>query len=272
MNVVIFNDKDNLDGSLKLLNKGYALGEKRFWDYKKYIPFFFEKLKELEGFKDKDLKLVKTFFYTGKYNSRLVNKIKIDCQNKIKEIEEMITKERNLLEEVNKNISDINLLNKIREHVSMVISVFQGKKEQLKNHAEKQKRNFYGQKALFKDLDNNPLIDLKTTPLKQADGIVYQKGVDGKIVTDLVNLAHTKSYDIAFILGGDTDLIEAIKLIKDNLSKIVVVASCFNNKDPSKSNISDVKEKCDYFMNIYDYSQELFDISERLKIKEFEKE
>jgi len=265
MKVIIFNDKDNLDGSLNLLNKQYPKGKRRFWDYKIYLPFLLQKLKELEGFKNEELELKKTFFYTGKYNSRLINKVIWNCREKIKSFEEIINKEKYLLEEIEKSNLNPTFSRKIKNHVNQIIEIFEDKKEKLLAQIEKQKRNFNGQKNFFKRLYQNPSIEVRTTPLKHADCEVYQKGVDGKIVADLVNLGHTNSYDIAFILGGDTDLIEAIKLVKDSLSKIVVVVACHDPKNPLNSNISDVKGECDYFMNLHDYSKELFEISESLR-------
>lgn len=157
---------------------------------------------------------------------------------------------------------------KIKDHVSFVKGFLEGKKKNIVDKIQKQLRNFKGQKKLFKKLDENPLIEIRTTPLKQADCEIYQKGVDGKLVTDLVHLAHTESYDIALVLGGDTDIIEAIKLVRDNLSKTVVIVACYDKQNPECTNVSDLKSKCDYFMNLHDYKDELFELFEELRKKE----
>jgi len=44
MKVIIFNDKQNFDGSLNFLNKSLLKGKKRFWNYEKYIPFLIDKV------------------------------------------------------------------------------------------------------------------------------------------------------------------------------------------------------------------------------------
>ena len=62
MKVIIFNDKDNFQGALKIINKELPEGAKRFWDYNRYIPFIFKKLQELDGFKETSLELVNTIF------------------------------------------------------------------------------------------------------------------------------------------------------------------------------------------------------------------
>jgi len=48
MNLIIFIDKNNFDGSLNLINKKYPKGQKRFWNIDKYIPFLLEKIKTFD--------------------------------------------------------------------------------------------------------------------------------------------------------------------------------------------------------------------------------
>jgi len=268
MNVIIFNDKDNFQGALKIINNGLPEGEKRFWDYNKYIPFIFKKLKEIDGLKDIPLELINTIFYTGKYTSKLVYKVNWDCKKKIKEIKNLMDKEEDLLKEIGKQKIESVLMSKIKEHVQNMKNFLEEKKKIYEDKILKNKRNFNGQKKLFEIINKNPSIDLRTTFLKEGDCEIYQKGVDGKIVTDLVNLAHTKTYDIALILSGDTDLVGAVKLVMKNLSKKVVVVACYNSQDKKETNVSDLKDKCNFFMNLHDYKKELCEISQILKIKE----
>lgn len=54
MKVIIFNDIDNFDASLNLVNKKFKEGQKRFWGYKKYLPFILEKVKNLDNKLQKD--------------------------------------------------------------------------------------------------------------------------------------------------------------------------------------------------------------------------
>lgn len=265
MKVIIFNDKDNFQGALKIINKGLLGGEKRFWDYNKYIPFIFEKLKEVDGLKDVSLELINTIFYTGKYTSKLVSKVNWDCKKRIEEIKYLIDSEEKLLKEIKGQKIKPELTIKIEKHVQYMKSFLEMRKKAYEDKILKNKRNFNGQKKLFETINQNPSIDLRTTLLKEGDCEIYQKGVDGKIVTDLVNLAHTNAYDLALILSGDTDLIGAVELIMENLSKKVVVVACHDPQDKEKTNVSDLKDKCSFFMNLHDHREGLCNISKILE-------
>jgi len=213
---------------------------KDFWNYKKYIPFLLKKVESLGEFNNLDLKLIKTYFYEGKYSSNLINKFKWSCHKKISEINKLINKEQNLLNIISQqtNVSK-ELRRKVNKHVEDIKRGLIEKRNMYQNYIEKQKRNFDGQKNLLVELENNPLIDLRPTPLKQSEGKIYQKGVDVLFATDLVHLAHTDSFDIAIILSGDTDLVEAVKLIK-NMGKTAIIFSYHTLGNPRKSNISDL--------------------------------
>ncbi len=269
MKVIIFNDKQNFDGNLTLINKKFPKGEKRFWDIKKYIPFLFEKLKSIKKLKNLDLELTKTLLYTGKYNSRLISKVKWSCSKNIKDTNKIIKTEKDLLDELSKHNIDKDLKKKVNQHVNNIKRIFENRKKYYINKIEKQKRNFKGQKSLFSKIENMSLIELRTTPLKQSDGEVYQKGIDVKLAIDLVNLAHNGAYDIALILGGDTDLIEAVKLVKNSLGKTVIIIANYVPGDPLSSNISDLKNEADHFLNLNsDFKkEELIQMSDPLKQK-----
>lgn len=116
-------------------------------------------------------------------------------------------------------------------------------------------------------MKDDSFIDLRTTPLKQSEGEIYQKGVDVLLATDLVNLAHTNAYDVAIILSGDTDLVEAVKLVK-NLGKTVIIISYHSPGDARLSNISDLMNAAK-FINLKDFTkEEIFAMSELRKEKE----
>lgn len=261
MKLIIFNDKENFDGCLNLINKRFPKGQRRFWDINKYIPFLLKKVKDIDGgiFKGENVELIKTYFYTGKYNSKLIQRFKWNCNLKIKEINDIILNEKTLLKEVS-NKSKCSMKNdlrkKVREHVKKFIRIFDDRKEHLLERIEKQVRNRDGQIELFKKLEKIPNLELKTTPLKQGGGEIYQKGVDVQIATDLVNLAHTGVYDIALILGGDSDLKECLKLVRKNLSKIIIVVAYYTPNEPNLSNISDLIKESDYFINLHDFSND----------------
>jgi len=242
MKVIIFNDKDNFQGALKIINNGLPGGKKKFWDYNKYIPFIFDELKKIDGLKDISLELTNTIFYTGKYTSRLISKVNWDCKRKIEEMKNLIEQEEKLFEEINGQEIESKILEKINHHVTHMKEFLENNKEIYEGKIIKNIRNFDGQKRLFEMIDKNPSIDLRTTLLKEGDCEIYQKGIDGKIVTDLVNLAHTGAYDLALVLSGDTDLVGAIELVMGSLSKKVVVVACYDSNDKKKTNVSDLKK------------------------------
>ena len=257
MRVIVFNDIKNFEGCLNLVNASLKKGQKRFWDINRYIPFLLEKVKSLKNeFDVEELRLIKTFIYTGRYNSQIIAGIKWSCGKKISELNEFISREENLIKEISKHNLDIDLRTKITDHVDNTINLFNQRKKFYIDRIDKQIRNKEGQNKFFQKIKQNPFIDLRTTLLKQADGEVYQKGVDVKLATDLVNLAHTNAYDVALILGGDTDLLECVRLVRENLSKIVIVVAYYTHGDPLTSNISDLKEVANYFLNLRDFKQE----------------
>ncbi|MDP1696143.1 MAG: NYN domain-containing protein [archaeon] len=264
MRVIIFNDKQNFDGSLNLLNKRFEKKQKRFWNYEKYIPFLIDKIKSFDRFKKSELQLTKTFFYSGRYNSNLISKVKWNCHQQIAELNSLIKKEQDLLNYISQQKISHEVRKRTNKHVENIKNIFEKRKEFYLSNIEKQKRNFEGQKELFEKIKGNPFIEIKTTPLKQRNGDVYQKGVDVMIATDLVNLAHTDTYDIALILGGDTDLIECIKLIK-SLGKIAIMAAFYTPGEPLLSTISDLVPIADHFINLNELSnKEILAISDIL--------
>ena len=265
MKIIIFNDKQNFDGSLNSLNKRFKKGKKRFWNYEKYIPFLVDKLKSFDKLKKSDLQLKKTLFYTGRYSSKLINSFRWTCNQKISELNFLIKKQQGILDFISQQKLSNETRKRINKEFGFIKKTLEEKKQYYIGEIGKQKRNYEGQKELLSKIAKNPFIEVKTTPLKQAEGKIYQKGVDVMIATDLVNLAHTNAYDVALILGGDTDFIECIKLVKD-LGKIVVVSAFHSQDNPLLSTISDLKNVANYFLNLNDLSQEdLIAISDQLK-------
>ena len=58
-------------------------------------------------------------------------------------------------------------------------------------------------------------------------------------------------------MGGDTDLVECVRLVKENLSKTVIVIARYVKGDALSSNISDLKKiVASDFINLKDFSQE----------------
>ena len=266
MKVIIFNDTQNFNGSLSLMNSQFKKNEKRFWDYKKYIPFLVQKIKSIDTLGDKEFQLVKTLFYEGKYSSNLINTLRWNCNQKIRELNMMIEREKRLLDYISQEKLSHTLRRKINVHVEEIKNQLEEEKQKCFSYVERQKRQFEGQKDLFENLKGNPLIEIKLMPLKQWGGEIHQKGVDVLLAVDLVHLAHVNAYDLAVILSGDTDLIEAVKLIK-SLGKIAIIISYHTPGDPKMSNVSDLMN-AGKFINLRDFTkQEIFEMSELRKEK-----
>ncbi len=267
MKVIIFNDTQNFNGSLNFLNERFSRKNKRFWDYKKYIPFLLEKIKLLDSFNEENIELKKVYFYEGRYSNNLIKNAKWSCNQKIQELNRMIYKEQQLLNLISQErTSSKRLRRKVNDHVNGIKEEFENKRKYILKYIEKQARQFEGQKVLFSELDSNPLIDIKSTPLKQSEGEVRQKGVDVLLTTDLVHLAHTEAYDIAIILSGDTDIIEAVRLIK-SMGKTPIIFSYHTPGNPKKSNISDLMN-VGKFINLKDFTNEEIEKMSELREKD----
>lgn len=167
----------------------------------------------------------------------------------------MINKEQTLLNLVSQASTSSRLLRKkVHLHVNSIKKELEAEKDEILKYIEKQSKQFNGQKGLFRELEPNPLIDIKSTPLKQKNGEIFQKGVDVLLATDMVNLAHEESYDVAIILSGDTDMIEAVKLIK-SMGRTPIIISYHTPGNPEKSNISDLMN-IGKFINLRDFTNE----------------
>lgn len=270
MKLIIFIDRENFEGSLKLINRTIPRGKKRFWRLEKYTNYLFKKIQTEFNLQDKDLKLIKIFLYTGKYTSEVLYKFKRRCYEDIKKIGEIIESENTLLKEISKNDIGLEIKNKIKSHVERIKNIFQSQKKKIQNNIEKQKKNYAGQKGLFENIKSMPLIELKPTKLRQGGGRIFQKGVDVNLATDLVHLAHMDIYDVALVLGGDSDLKEAVKLVNKTLRKIVVVLSYYNPEDPLNSNTCpDLIKASTHFMNLKNFSEEdIIAMSDLMRMKE----
>lgn len=262
MRVIIFNDTQNFNGSLNFINERFREGQKRFWNYKKYIPFLINKLKSIDSLNKEDFQLIKVYFYEGRYSSNLINNLKWSCNQKIAELNDLIERQQNILNAINEEKLSQSLKKAVLLPVRTTKKELEKQKEEYLSYLEKQKRNFGGQKELLKELQGNPLIDVRNTPLKQKEGEVYQKGVDVLLATDLVHLAHIGSYDIAIILSGDTDLIEAVRLIKI-LGKTPIIFSYHTPGNHEKSNISGLMNAGGKFINLRDLTKtEILEMSD----------
>ena len=94
MKVIIFNDAQNFNGSLDLLNSKYKKSNKKFWDYHKCFSFLVNKINSLDKFKQDKWTTEKIIFYTGKYNSKLLENLKWSCNQKISLVKGRIEREQ----------------------------------------------------------------------------------------------------------------------------------------------------------------------------------
>jgi uncharacterized LabA/DUF88 family protein len=261
MRVIIFNDKNNFDGSLNLINKGLKKGKKRFWRLEDCHSYIFKKLTSVFSWREEDFNLIRSYIYTGEYTARLLKKHKKYCRLKINELNNKILREEELIKKINENCKDCrvedNIKIELNKHVNLIKDACNFEILSLEKSISKQKRNSEGQKGLFEKIKNTmSFTEYKSTPLKHANGIVFQKGVDVQIATDLIHLANVNSYDIALILGGDTDLVESIKLVKDSLGKIIVLVAYYDPDNPRNCSISkDLIEYADAFINLKDFNE-----------------
>lgn len=76
--------------------------------------------------------------------------------------------------------------------------------------------------------------------------ITVEKGIDVGITTDAIKFAHRDSYDRLILANGDGDIVDAIKYIRDDLGKQVVLvgtSSCTSNE---------LLVHCDEFIDVFD--------------------
>jgi uncharacterized LabA/DUF88 family protein len=57
-------------------------------------------------------------------------------------------------------------------------------------------------------------IEVKTRPLRQYQGTIFEKGIDVMLVTDMLLFAHQNRYDTALIVSGDKDFTYAVEAIQ----------------------------------------------------------
>ncbi len=65
---------------------------------------------------------------------------------------------------------------------------------------------------------------VKTLPLRQYQGTPFEKGIDVMLVTDMLTLAHTNTYDTALLVSGDKDFTYTLQKLK-TLGKTIEVAA-----------------------------------------------
>ncbi|MEK7624867.1 MAG: NYN domain-containing protein [Patescibacteria group bacterium] len=73
-----------------------------------------------------------------------------------------------------------------------------------------------GQVNLFNFLrSKEQLFEIRQGYLMKSDGVYHEKGVDVQLAVDLLVGAYDNTYDTAILLSSDTDLIPAVKKVKE---------------------------------------------------------
>lgn len=258
MKVIIFNDKENSDRSLRRLNQNRKFEDKRFFKIELFHNFIFQKIKLVLKEQSENFELIKTLVYTGEYNQRAITNAKRSCSIKIKEMGELIKKEDALLSRVNQITGHDELKKEVVEHVDSLKRVFQEIKDKNIEVIKEQTKKAEAQKTLFGYIKTLPFTELCTTPLVTRQGIIQQKGVDAKFSTDLILLAQSNAFDVAILLTGDSDLKESIKLIRERYGKLVFIVAYYSQiaEEKRHNTINDeLIGECDFFINIHDLDE-----------------
>ncbi|HEU5117907.1 MAG TPA: NYN domain-containing protein [Isosphaeraceae bacterium] len=88
--------------------------------------------------------------------------------------------------------------------------------------------DFRAQRDEFNALARQPYTRLRLGhvvvrgPIGTPTGL-QQKGVDTFLVLDLLRMAQTGTYDVALLVAGDRDFVEAIRVVQDELAREVIL-------------------------------------------------
>lgn len=183
-------------------------------DFDKVPNFIFEEINGLLRWDKYNPRLLRTYIYSGEYSKPLQDIIKIK------------------LKKLNKNYREIN------DFLSKIIN----------------ERKI--QKECFQKLYLCKFVELKLKPLQFSDKEmrVFQKGTDVQLAVDLVHHAYQDNFDVAVVCSGDVDLLESIKLVKNQGKKVIIVA---HPNDIAR----DMRKECDFFFNLAKINEKLENIS-----------
>ena len=180
MRVLILIDAKNFENGF--INLCKQKREFRYVDFYKLYNFILDYLKINLQYKNCQLTHLRTYFYTGEYTDKLIEKIEKYSQDNpekddvLKELIEKCTKEQ-----------------------------------------EKQKTFFsYAKNYYFFEVKPKPL-QFSYSGLR-----VMQKGVDVQLAVDLVDFTHKDIFDIAVLLSGDIDLLESVKTSKSMGKHVII--------------------------------------------------
>jgi uncharacterized LabA/DUF88 family protein len=94
-------------------------------------------------------------------------------------------------------------------------------KRQLDN--EKSERMYADQQKLLAKLDRQHIKIILGQLIQHPDKTFHEKGVDVRLAVEMIRLARSDSYDTAYLLSSDTDLVAAIEEVRSFNKKVVYV-------------------------------------------------
>ena len=89
----------------------------------------------------------------------------------------------------------------------------------------------YSQGKIFNE--KNPPTHYRAEPILRFVNDTEEKGSDVNLASHLLMDGFCDSYDVALVMSQDTDLLEAMRMVRDDLNKEIVVA-WFDGSDPGK--------------------------------------
>lgn len=119
---------------------------------------------------------------------------------------------------------------------------------------EHSKRKYQIQTNFIKFSKSYYFFELRLKPLQfsSSDCSIFQKGVDVQLAADLVDFTHKNIFDIAVLLSGDIDLLESIKITKNQGKQVIIFGD-------SKVTAEEMKKYADMFVDIGRFSEEQLD-------------
>ena len=194
MRVLILIDAKNFEqGVIDIYKKRK---EFRFIDFYKLNNFIMDYLKGNLQYKNCQLTHLRTYFYTGEYTNKLIEKIE--------RYYESSPDEKDIIK---------SLLEKCKKE--------QEKQNTFFNYA----KNYY-----YFETKTKPL------QFSYSDIKVMQKGVDVQLAVDLVDFTHKNLFDIAVILSGDIDLLESVRTSKGMGKQIIIFGNSSVTAEEMKRN------------------------------------
>ncbi|MEK6946429.1 MAG: NYN domain-containing protein [Nanoarchaeota archaeon] len=257
MKIIVFDDAANSIKSLERLNYRRPLSDKRDWKFSDFHKLILKKTQGLLKDRSNSFEVVRTYIYTGEYTQKVMGIFRKDCFNTIKDMDELIKNEVQLLQKVEGMGGANNLKLEIRQHVNTVKTKFEQIRQSKFDAMDNQAAQAEQQKDFFKKVRESK-FERRTTPLVNREGYIRQKGVDVKLATDLIKFAHSNAYDVAILMSGDSDLTESIKLVREQLGKIIILFAYLSPAGSTKYNTinNDLIELGDFFINADEFTEE----------------